>query len=425
MRTGRSPREIPTRPHVGFVTDSFLDGRGELFEGGAERHLLHLASVAKALGADVTIYQYSLTPGVRDFQGIRVVALSGPRILAPRRLARRALGDGCTHLHFQYVNQVPRIRRPVPVTATNHGVYWDIPYVDQYRNWYPGGRLAALLLPAWRFRERQRSLRALRRCERVMATDSSFLRVVQSDCPRGRCTVEVVQNFTDLADDAPTGSPDDQGHPSLSHMRTIKAEGGVVILVPRNLSLVRGGAWLPEIVEGTIASARVGSLCHFFLTGVSVNVFGLGQRRLELLRRQIASMTDRGRERLHIVGGLPHDLMRAAYELADIVLIPTFAFEATSLAAIEAMGAGRSVVATNVGGLNDLITDHVSGLLVPPNPVELASALVELAENPGLRSTLGAEARSRVRLAWSEDHWRQRAESFGRRAGWAAREGRA
>ena len=414
------PRQrTPGRPHVGFVTDYFLDTRQALFEGGAERHLLHLATVAKGLGAAVTIYQRAAESWEGDYQGIRVVALRAPRLLGGRALIKCALREGCTHLHFQYLNQVPWIAKGVNVTATNHGVYWDIPYVDRYRSWYPGGRLAAILLPGWRFRERHRCLRAVGRCDRVLATDSSLLRLVQSHRPRLRLRVDVVLNFTDLPATS-DASPED--HPAIQPLIAARRQGAIVVLVPRNLSFVRGAAWLPEVVQRTMPATPDGRACHFFLTGAAVNVYGAGSRHRRLFDQQLSSVSSEAGDRLHLLGGVPHALMRAAYEVSDIVLIPTFAYEATSLSAIEAMGAGRPVVATNVGGLNDLVADHVTGLLVPPDPGALAAAVAELARDSELRARLGAEGRRRVSSMFAEEHWRSRAESFGRRSGWAVTE---
>ncbi len=405
---------------MGFVTDSFLDASRELFEGGAERHLLYLATVAKGLGAEVTIYQRGPDEWESTYRGIRVVARPASQVLPAWQMARRAAHDGCTHLHFQYLNRVPWRTRGLTVTATSHGVYWDIPYVDRYRNWYPGGLLAAVLLPAWRWRERHRCLRAVGRCERVMGTDSSLLRLVQGNRPDLRLRVEVVPNFTDLPEGPEAGSTDLETHPALQPLLAARRRNATVVLVPRNLSFVRGGAWLPEIVERTVSYSPAGGACHFFLTGVSVNVSGGGQRYRRLLDQQLSSVSAEARERMHLLGGVPHALMSAAYAASDIVLIPTFAYEATSLAGIEAMGAGCPVVATNVGGLNDLVADHVSGVLTPPEPEALAAAVAELAQDSDLRARLGAEGRRRVRAMYTEEHWRRRAERFGRSSGWAA-----
>ena len=195
-----SHRSTP-RPHVGCITESFVDDAGNLVEGGAERHLLNLATIVSGLGADVTVYPR----GPRRWQGtwdeIRVVAEPAPLPVLGRTLARRAAADCCTHLHFQYLERVPWWWSGRQVAASSDAVYWKIPYVEEYRQWYPGEQLGALALPAWRFHQRSRCLLAVGRCDRVLATDTSLLRLVQSHCPTLWQRVEVVMNLTDLVDD--------------------------------------------------------------------------------------------------------------------------------------------------------------------------------------------------------------------------------
>jgi glycosyltransferase involved in cell wall biosynthesis len=61
------------------------------------------------------------------------------------------------------------------------------------------------------------------------------------------------------------------------------------------------------------------------------------------------------------------------------------------------MARGRPVVATNVGGVSDLIEDERSGLVVPPeSPVALGGTLARLLSDRQLAEPLGAEARVRI-----------------------------
>jgi glycosyltransferase involved in cell wall biosynthesis len=64
---------------------------------------------------------------------------------------------------------------------------------------------------------------------------------------------------------------------------------------------------------------------------------------------------------------------------------------------VEAMAAGRAVVATNVGGNVDAVVDGVTGILVGPgNAPEMAAALLRLADTPALREGMGAAGRERA-----------------------------
>ena len=75
-------------------------------------------------------------------------------------------------------------------------------------------------------------------------------------------------------------------------------------------------------------------------------------------------------------------------------------FESFGLAAAEAMAYGKPVVASNVGGLPEVVGD--GGILVPPaSPQELAAALDRLLKDDGLRHELGRRARDHIRpFSW-------------------------
>ena len=71
--------------------------------------------------------------------------------------------------------------------------------------------------------------------------------------------------------------------------------------------------------------------------------------------------------------------------------------EGTPVSAIEALASGRPVVATDVGGTRDVVTDDVSGFLVAFGDVEAgAERLERLARDPALRASMGAAGQART-----------------------------
>lgn len=82
---------------------------------------------------------------------------------------------------------------------------------------------------------------------------------------------------------------------------------------------------------------------------------------------------------------------------ADIVVCPSLFEEPFGLSALEAMSCGRPVIASDTGGLRDLVDDQVTGLLVPPGDADaLAEAVWMLAGSRGLARTMGRHGRRRA-----------------------------
>jgi glycosyltransferase involved in cell wall biosynthesis len=86
------------------------------------------------------------------------------------------------------------------------------------------------------------------------------------------------------------------------------------------------------------------------------------------------------------------------YRSADVVVIPSVAFEGVPNVLLEAMMAGCPVVATTVGGIPEVVTDEGEALLVPTgDDVALAKAVARVLRDVGLREHLIKAARERVR----------------------------
>lgn len=88
----------------------------------------------------------------------------------------------------------------------------------------------------------------------------------------------------------------------------------------------------------------------------------------------------------------------ALYAAADVVVVPSTRPDPLPNAALEAAVAGRCVVASDHGGLPEIVRDGETGVLVRPgDPRALAAALAGLAGDPARRERLGAAAADDVR----------------------------
>jgi glycosyltransferase involved in cell wall biosynthesis len=129
-------------------------------------------------------------------------------------------------------------------------------------------------------------------------------------------------------------------------------------------------------------------------------IVGEGSER-PALEAQAASLPAPARDRI-IFAGRREDISAVTADL-DVAVLPSLR-EAQGISLLEAMARCRPVVASAVGGIPEVVTDEVSGLLVPPaDPPALADALVRLARSPELRARLGAAGFATVRDRYSID----------------------
>ncbi|MGC9202021.1 MAG: glycosyltransferase family 4 protein [Thermoproteota archaeon] len=99
---------------------------------------------------------------------------------------------------------------------------------------------------------------------------------------------------------------------------------------------------------------------------------------------------------------IPHDKMPYYYAAADVCALPSRA-EAFGISALEAMATGKPVVASEVGGIPEVVKNGLTGKLVKPeNPKELADALLELLSDEQKIRKIGYNAR---RVAENEFSW--------------------
>ncbi len=149
--------------------------------------------------------------------------------------------------------------------------------------------------------------------------------------------------------------------PEKGHAHLIDAWRAVVEAVPN--------AWLAIVGEGSQANA---------------------------LRRRAANVPQ------VVFTGRRDDISALTADLS-VAVLPSLR-EAQGISILEAMARCRPVIASAVGGIPEVITSGVDGLLVPPeSPPDLAAAIIRLARSPSLRERLGAAGRATVVARFSID----------------------
>lgn len=193
---------------------------------------------------------------------------------------------------------------------------------------------------------------------------------------------------------------------------------GRVVVIPNGIKLFapdqQERAGIREALnlhEGKIVLISVGRLIYQKAHSVLINamptvlaqcpdailfVAGEGPLRKDL-EDQITRLDLTGK--VHLLGN--RNDVRVLLSLADIFVLPS-RWEGLPMALLEAMGAGLTVVATKVEGVEEVVQQNIHGLLVPPeDPGALANALLLLIINLQLRKEMGAEARKRIAQSYT------------------------
>lgn len=145
-------------------------------------------------------------------------------------------------------------------------------------------------------------------------------------------------------------------------------------------------------------------------TGIPVEIIGEGPER-EALLRQAGAMTN-----VQFLGALDYAATLRHMRQARAVIVPSVWWEPFGMVALEPQGLGTPVIASNTGGLANVIVHGQTGFLVPPNDVEaLAAAMRRLYDDPAEAARMGKLGKRRFETQFSiDEHMRKLLELYSR-----------
>lgn len=350
---------------VDILNVSFLDWSGERkIAGGAERYVLELASIVRSIGFVPRLLQNASVPFSRSVEGIEVVGVPvGPAIdfAALSHGFGREI-EGASLVIASQLELACALPPPVPVVGISHGIWWD----DPQRRIHDPDPDRSLLFAA------------LDRVACCACVDTNFINWVRATRGGLQDKLAYLPNFVALDRFAPQAR---------------SFEGALRVLFPRRLARERGLDDVLEAFERLLPRHRD---LELWLCGDG------GESEASRVRAFVARHAARVRWT-----ALPAEAMPQAYGGSDVVIVPTLFGEGTSLSCLEAMASHHAVIATQVGGLPNLIIDGFNGLLVAPGAAAIEQAVEALLADRGLARRLAATALD-VSRAFGHARWRAR-----------------
>lgn len=185
-----------------------------------------------------------------------------------------------------------------------------------------------------------------------------------------------------------------------AHLKYLDLDEGKISVIPNfysqaeNETLLEAGFQLPDefiLFVGTFSSAKgVDVLVEAYKklkTDVKLVLIGLKHNNFNVQQD----------ERIIILENQPHHVVMEAWRRCRFGVVPSVWPEPFGMVATEAMACGKAVVASDIGGLKDIVVRGETGLLAPPGDAEaLAEAMQYLLGQPAQAEKMGKKGERRV-----------------------------
>jgi glycosyltransferase involved in cell wall biosynthesis len=187
-------------------------------------------------------------------------------------------------------------------------------------------------------------------------------------------------------------------------------------MLNETLSLVQAGSEKIKMVQHGVDSKEIQNATPLGLDGIPLLFFGHLSfiKGVDVLVKAFYKVSQRNRDvhlyivgdgrmrgfcedfvrgknlsdRVHFWGAQPQNFLFRVIRGADICVLPS-RNDASPLTVLEAMAAGKPIITTHRGGIPEFIKDGRNGIIVEPEPDQLARAIELLLDNPALRSKIG------------------------------------
>jgi glycosyltransferase involved in cell wall biosynthesis len=347
---------------VYIFQETFFDQTGKIFfSGGAERYMQDLSNILIELGYTVILFQnasYNDSVWYKKYNNINIIGFP-LRSLSHFGVVTKFIIPANLHIYSGVFNFGVLLH---PNIVISHGIIWDKIDTDVKNNYSLYKQI-------------------LENADKFVSVDTNTISWFRSSLAKtiyesGKSLI-YIPNYVDLNTFHPTNK---------------KNKTSITITFPRRCAVERG-YWETVRILADLFELYPEILFQFIGVPCDNKILA----NIQELHSKFPNNV--------ICKSVDPKLMYEIYQETDITIIPTIYSEGTSLSCLEAMATGNAIIASNVGGLPNLIINKYNGILINPNSQELLKAICLLIENPDLRIKLSNNAIS-TSHAFSHDIWK-------------------
>lgn len=357
-----------------LYSNFFSEDGKEIKIGGVQTYIRHLCTVIRNRGDVPIVFQWANQNFIKQYNDFNVHGIDVSAVKKPqdkwKLILNSILEDADEEKDIiifatDSINLTNNFKKSITI---QHGVCWDVPSLGRMNKFVKHFDVLN------RARVARKRIIQIENSKNIVCVDYNFLNWYRTQVAYIKGKYFVIPNCVKIEEDFKK-----------------RPNSKVKIIFARRFETIRGTELFAESISFILNTNK----------NVQVTLAGDGPRKQYLID------TLSKYENVDFITYSPEQ----SYEIHkkyDIAVVPTIGSEGTSLSLLEAMSAKCAVVASNVGGMTNIILSGFNGLLISPNKEELISALNTLIQSEELRLRLGNNAFITTKESFSFNVWEQK-----------------
>lgn len=350
---------------VHIIIGRFLDVNNKINIGGLETYTDNLADLLSKSGFEVFVYEYGYENCEIQFPLYTVKRVAGKKPCDIIKALEKQKHDYINDVLIFATDYLICKNKYKHCIAIQHGISWDITAQDSVSSF---ANVFNVVKGAFRT---IRKVYRFKNCKNIVCVDYNFVNWYRTQVKHIDEKLYVIPNFAVCPTCEPT-----------------KAEDHIDIIFARRFVTYRGTKLFTKSIKSVLQK----------FPDVRVTIAGRGPDE-QWMRNELKDYSQIRFEEFESKDSVKFHMK------FTIAVVPTLGSEGTSLSLLEAMAAGCAVVATNVGGMTNIILDGYNGRLINPDQVSLENTIIELITDKDKRRILSHRAYETVRDAFSFNRW--------------------